>query len=79
MSYSESDKLLRDAYRASVREACKDPRVKTMALPLISSSIFRGKRDLAGLLELSVKALAGALESSPLQEAVLVAHTLAPA
>ena len=77
MSEAESDALLAATYAAAIREAARCEGVKSVALPLISSSIFRGRRALGGLLEVSVRALAAALESSPLEEAVLVAHTAA--
>jgi len=77
MSEAESDALLAATYAAAIREAARCEGVKRVALPLISSSIFRGRRALGGLLEVSVRALAAALASSPLEEAVLVAHTAA--
>ncbi|KAH8075247.1 ADP-D-ribose binding protein [Aureococcus anophagefferens] len=77
MSEAESDALLAATYAAAIREAARCEGVTSVALPLISSSIFRGRRALGGLLEVSVRALAAALESSPLEEAVLVAHTAA--
>ena len=77
MSEAESDALLAATYAAAIREAARCDGVTSVALPLISSSIFRGRRGLGGLLEVSVRALAAALASSPLEEAVLVAHTAA--
>ena len=72
MSHAESDGLLRKAYGAAIREAGA-AKVETVALPLISAKIFRGNRDLAGLLELSLDSLVTAADASSLKEVVLVA------
>ena len=75
MSHAESDGLLRLAYGAAIREA-NAAKVESVAFPLISAKIFRGNRDLAGLLELSLDALVTAADASSLKEArVLVAFS----
>ena len=74
MSHAESDGLLRKAYGAAIREAGA-AKVETVALPLISAKIFRGNRDLGGLLELSLDALVTAADASSLKEVVLVAFS----
>ena len=71
MSHAESDDLLRKAYGAAIREAGA-AKVESVAFPLISAKIFRGNRDLAGLLELSLDALVTAADASSLKEVVLV-------
>ena len=63
MSHAESDGLLRKAYGAAIREAGA-AKVESVAFPLISAKIFRGNRDLAGLLELSLDALVTAADAS---------------
>ena len=74
MSHAESDDLLRKAYGAAIREAGA-AKVESVAFPLISAKIFRGNRDLAGLLELSLDALVTAADASSLKEVVLVAFS----
>jgi O-acetyl-ADP-ribose deacetylase (regulator of RNase III) len=74
MSHAESDGLLRKAYGAAIREAGA-AKVESVAFPLISAKIFRGNRDLAGLLELSLDALVTAADASSLKEVVLVAFS----
>ena len=74
MSHAESDGLLRKAYGAAIREAGA-AKVESVALPLISAKIFRGNRDLAGLLEISLDALVTAADASSLKEVVLVAFS----
>ena len=74
MSHAESDGLLRKAYGAAIREAGAAG-VESVAFPLISAKIFRGNRDLAGLLELSLDALVTAADASSLKEVVLVAFS----
>uniref|UniRef100_A0A7S4A0C8 Macro domain-containing protein n=1 Tax=Pelagomonas calceolata TaxID=35677 RepID=A0A7S4A0C8_9STRA len=74
MSHAESDGLLRKAYGAAIREAGA-AKVETVAFPLISAKIFRGNRDLGGLLELSLDALVTAADASSLKEVVLVAFS----
>ena len=74
MSHAESDGLLRKAYGAAIREAGA-AKVESVAFPLISAKIFRGNRDLGGLLELSLDALVTAADASSLKEVVLVAFS----
>ena len=74
MSHAESDGLLRKAYAAAIREAGA-AKCATVALPLISAKIFRGDRDLGGLLEVSLDALVAAADASSLKEVVLVAFS----
>ena len=74
MSHAESDGLLRKAYGAAIREAGA-AKVECVAFPLISAKIFRGNRDLAGLLEISLDALVTAADASSLKEVVLVAFS----
>ena len=74
MSHSESDGLLRKAYSAAMREAGA-AKVESVAFPLISAKIFRGNRDLAGLLEISLDAVVAAADASSLKEVVLVAFS----
>ena len=74
MSHAESDGLLRKAYGAAIREAGA-AKVESVAFPLISAKIFRGNRDLAGLLELSLDSLVTAADASSLKEVVLVAFS----
>jgi len=74
MSHAESDGLLRKAYGAAIREAGA-AKCATVALPLISAKIFRGDRDLGGLLEVSLDALVTAADASSIKEVVLVAFS----
>lgn len=62
--FAALDALLRDAYRAALREA-RAHGCRTVGFALLSSGIFRGDKPLADVLEIAVRTLVHALASAP--------------